>query len=279
MKCAPTKYQRRGHGFTLIELLVTIAIIAILASILLPALSSAKSQALRIRCLGNVRQLITTWHLYANDNADQLAPNGSIESDIQVGITEHIPWVSGGSHRFHPPFTNTAFLITPERAAFAHYLREAAVYHCPADSFRFPASDENSSHRPLQVRSYSLNEYVGIGVGPRGNPRGGRSILKLTHIQDPSPSDLLTFLDVNPANLCYPAFSFNTTPDQYYHIPSSLHRGSGVLAFSDGHVASRKWTDPAILAPIPSSGAVPHFVTAQNFVDLDWLRKHGIPPQ
>ena len=74
----------RNWAFTLIELLVVIAIVGILAAILLPALARSKAVAKRIHCVGNVRQLALSTHLYADDNSDWL-PLISDFSESMVG--------------------------------------------------------------------------------------------------------------------------------------------------------------------------------------------------
>jgi len=67
------------HGFTLVELLVVIAVIAILASLLLPALSKGKARAQTIDCIDHLRQLQMCWHMYAHDN-DNVLMTGQYEN-------------------------------------------------------------------------------------------------------------------------------------------------------------------------------------------------------
>src|ERR1700681_1419059 len=69
--------RTRFAAFTLVELLVVIGIIAVLISILLPALNTAREQARRVQCLNNVRQLTMAWLLYANNNKGRLCSSNT----------------------------------------------------------------------------------------------------------------------------------------------------------------------------------------------------------
>ncbi len=260
-----------GAAFTLVELLVVIAVIAILAALLLPALAVAKSEAVRIQCVNNQKELVAAWSVYSGDNREVLALNGG---DLSTGSTVAHLWVYGGNHGDPPTLTNTQYLVGPGYALFAGFQPAVPTYKCPADVSRWDAGDTTT--KVLELRSYSMNSYIGAPpasvVQPLVQTPGYRVYLKYSQLAADSAAKRFLFMDVNPGSICTPGFGVDMTAETFIHYPSYLHRGRGVAAFADSHVETHKWQDARTRAVVAAGQEfIPHGVSSPNNQDLVWI--------
>jgi prepilin-type N-terminal cleavage/methylation domain-containing protein len=278
LKTMLRKRDENARAFTLIELLVVVAIIAILAALLLAALGNAKEQARRIICANNQKQLAYTYELYSTDNSMALPYNGHPLGILPPGVTL---WFSA-THGNLETRTNSMYITDPKYASFAAYLKTATPYKCPSDRQSVTRIIGGTVQNPVTRRipvtySYAMNGYfnpVGI-VSNIWGPTNNKLYLRVNDIE--SPSDRLVFVEGNPQSLCCPAFMiYPESGNEFFHVPSAVHRKGGLVSFADGHTEFKRWLDPRTNMKLPGDAhfALAH-VSSPNNKDLRWLQAHA----
>jgi prepilin-type N-terminal cleavage/methylation domain-containing protein/prepilin-type processing-associated H-X9-DG protein len=264
-----------NHGFTLVELLVVIAVIAILASLLLPALNRAKSKAEGMFCLNNTKQLLIAWQLYADDHEGLLAYNVGGNGDRGVAADTKLNWVDNimSWDTFNSDNTN---LTTITDASLGSYSGSVAIYRCPSD--KVLSDKQRKAGWSARIRSYSMNAMVGDAgevskSGVNENNPDYVQFFKVTAI--PEPYRIFIFLDEHP-NSINDGYFLNRWPDsptnrEWIDLPASYHNRAASFSFADGHSEMHRWQNPStIQPPVPDSFTLPMHIPAGQGSDFYW---------
>ena len=271
-------------GFTLIELLVVIAIIAILAAMLMPALSKAKLKAQGIQCMNNTKQLTLAWRLYAEDANDLLltCQDPGAGDVMMQGRTN---WVRGNLD-FSPAAGNwdpTVYIFTSP--IFPYCGKNPEIFKCPADHATVTATGGIKKSR---VRSNSMSQVFSRGEwldkSINGSQKVWRTYNKLSNIV--TPTKTFIFVDEHPDSINDAAFANACTGNQpndppgssqIIDFPAAFHSGAAGFSFSDGHSEIHRWIGSKIAkAPVLYNGSLPLNVPAgDSWPDGHWMAENA----
>lgn len=235
------------RGFTLVELLVIVAIIAVLAGLLLPALSKAKALGQRTACLSNLRQLGLSWMLYSGDNDGRL-----VESYPGVASQSPNPyaWVLGNMQVAAEAASPTLIM----RGQLFQYNNNIAIYHCPADK-----GMQAGGKTIANLRSYSMNAFMGDrsrlpAPVNHAYPSAADYVPFYAKESDlPHPSSLWVLIDEDNRTITDGCFTFDPTgrqapPNHYPTAKNQRHSYGFGMAFADGHSEVWRFAAPNIVS-------------------------------
>jgi len=271
----PDAETRARRGFTLIELLVVIAIIAILAAMLLPALSRAKSKAQTIRCLNNAKQLQIAYELYATDNGDRLMDN-SVTGVVSPGVKA---WIQGNVQDYTAGYEDH-----PKLGVLFPYNASLGIYRCPSSKAFVRGSGWGGGVQVPHNRAYSVSVWLG------GSVNVSNIVMKYSGVRNPSRTSV--FIEENQVSIDNGAIGFQRVGQPLvWNLPSNRHDSGCSFSFLDGHAETFRWRGPRLRelnaqygaddsrSQRPSAGTNPLHSQAWDPNDVDHIKLAETAPE
>jgi prepilin-type N-terminal cleavage/methylation domain-containing protein len=279
---AGSESKDHRSGFTLIELLAVVTVIAILVSLLLPAMGKAKAKAEGIYCMNNNKQLLIAWSQYTDENDGTLL---FASADGDNPRTLAATWVNGYMDNDPSNRSNYDINVDIKKSPLWRYAPAASIWKCPADRSKVRV---NGRLHP-RVRSMAMSIWVG-GFGgkvPALLTDRFRVYLKMSDAIEPGPSQTWLLLDqredsVNWGNYFTAMHGWPDDPASYRFItdvPASYHHRAGGISFMDGHAEVRRWRDQRTMFPVQGRIPVNHVLKSPDNQDIAWLQERATRPK
>ena len=261
------------YGFTIVELLVVIAVIAILATLVLPALHRAKARSRGTQCMNNLRQFGWALQMYTDDHDDFLPYNMGLDGTKKtVANGTYLNWVNNVmSWELDSDNTNTALLTVGGLGPY--FSGETSVFRCPEDNAL--SAIQRGAGWPFRVRSISMNAMLGnagefLADGVNTNNPTYKQFFKMSEI--PDPSRIFAFVEEHPDSIKDGYFVNRFHYYEWIDLPASYHNGGGYFTFADGHSEIRYWRQSSTMPPpVPDAAKLPKDVVEGDRRDFYWV--------
>lgn len=269
----------KNRAFTLIELLVVIAIIALLLSILIPALQAIKMQATGVVCMSNLNGISKSWWLYAEENDGKLC-NGHVPREATYANEQF--WQTTSS--YGGPYKDNAWFVNPPHrqdgtytgdpipcpledeargllsGALGSYVESEKPWHCPGDKNYLKTQDRGGK------RSYSI---TGLMHGEQ--PNQINCVDKMGEIV--SPAMKIVFLEnTDDRGWNMGSWIMNPATPSWIDPLAIFHNDRSTIGFADGHAEKHQWVDGDTIRRAGGESTAP-----SQGRDLAWLAAHYIP--
>ena len=275
---SPNQDEQAGAGFSRVDLLTVIGVLVLLGLLLTPALARTRVADQAFQCHNNLRQLLNTWRMYAEDNSDKVPSAWANAGDWwpvgSMSWTGNAATDGANQSNWNPD-------LTVKRSPLWPYCGNSQnIWRCPSDAI-YPCIVANGQFQGQslpRVRSYSMNCWFNSADATFFGT-GFTVYNKINHCLNPGPAKTFVFAhervdSINDGELVVGMAGYPDQPQQWtlVDLPANQHDGAGGFSFVDGHSEIHSWQDVVLTTRM---GGIVYRVAAPNSKDAYWLMEHS----